>query len=333
MDLWRSVIDCRQQRELRRSEGTIIPTDLRPPLSPEHHRKLALAKRVTAIGMAVNAALASTKLIVGWIAHSTAVFADGLENIGDLFGSGLVLYALYVASRPPDKEHPYGHGRSETIAGLAVGFLLGASGILICYESVRRLRTPTELPQLFAIWPLVASVAIKSGSSFWKFAYGRRLGSAALTADAWHDGVEIISGFVALTALALTLYDPAHLAAADHWGGFAVGLIVLLTAFHVVRDTSNELMDVMPNDERIERIREVTLSTPGVLGVEKIFARKTGLQYHVELHLEVDPNMTVQASHDLATSTRFLIRDQLDWVADVVVHVEPFAPEASRPRA
>ena len=303
------------------------------PVSQEHSRKLSLAKRVTATGMAINGLLSSTKLLVGWIAHSTAVFADGLENAGDLFGSGLVLYALYIASRPPDKEHPYGHGRSETIAGLAVGFLLGASGLAICYESVRRLHTSTELPHVYAIWPLVASIGVKSGSSLMKFQYGRRLGSAALQADAWHDGVEIISGLVALAALALTLYDPTHFAAADHWGGFAVGLIVLLTAFHVVRDTSDELMDAMPNDERIARIREVALSAPGVLGVEKTYARKTGLQYHVELHMEVDPNMTVQASHDLATSTRFLIRDQLDWVADVVVHVEPFKPDASRPGA
>lgn len=305
-------------------------TGWRPSLSPEYRRKLALAKRVTAIGMAVNACLSSTKLLVGWFAHSTAVFADGLENAGDLFGSGLVLYALYVASRPPDKEHPYGHGRSETIAGLAVGFLLGVSGMVICYESLRRLHTSTALPHLYAIWPLVASVAVKSGSSLMKFGYGRRLGSAALKADAWHDGVEIVSGLVALSALALALYDPTHFAAADHWGGFAVGLIVLLTALHVVRDTSDELMDAMPNDERIARIREVALSSPGVLGVEKTYARKTGLQYQVELHIEVDPSMTVQASHDLATSTRFSIRDQLDWVANVVVHVEPFKPESSR---
>ena len=301
------------------------------PLSQEHQRKLTPAKRVTVTGMAASTSLSSMKLLVGWFAHSTAVFADGLENAGDLLGSGLVLYALFIASKPPDKENPYGHGRSETIAGLAVGFLLAASGIVICYESFRRLRTATELPHLYAIWPLVASIAVKSGSSLIKFGCGSRLGSAAIQADAGHDGVEIISGLVALTALALTLYDPTHFATADHWGGFAVGLIVLLTAFHVVRNTSYELMDAMPNDERIARIRQVALSLPGVLGVEKTYARKTGLQYHVELHIEVDPNLTVQASHGLATGTRFLTRDQLDWVADVVVHVEPFEPKASRP--
>ena len=274
--------------------------------------------------MAVSGSLSAAKLLVGWFAHSTAVIADGLENAGDLFGSGLVLYALYIASKPPDSEHPYGHGRSETIAGLAVGFLLGASGLVICYESVRRLRLPSPVPHLYAIWPLIVSIAVKTGLSLGKFRYGRRLGSAALLADAWHDAVEIVSGAVALCALSLTLYDPEHFDAADRLGGFAVGLIVLFTAFHVVRDTSNELMDAMPNDQRIDRIRRIALGAPGVLGVEKVYARKTGLQYYVELHLEVDPQMTVEDSHDLATRTRFLIRDRLDWVADVVVHIEPY---------
>jgi cation diffusion facilitator family transporter len=301
--------------------------DIIPQLQREYLRKLALAKRVTAVGMAVSGLLALTKLVIGWLAHSTAVFADGLENVGDLFGSGMVLYGLFVASKPPDKEHPYGHGRSETIAGLAVGFLLAGSGLAICYQSIRRLHTAAEIPNFYAIWPLVASIVIKSGLSFGKFKFGGRLQSAALLADGWHDGLEIISGLVALAALGLTLYDPTHFAAADHWGGFAVGVIVLATSFHVVRNTSHELMDAMPNDERIEHIRLVALSAPGVLDVEKTFARKTGLQYHVELHLEVDPQMTVQISHDLATYIRFLIREKLDWVADVVVHVEPFCRE------
>jgi cation diffusion facilitator family transporter len=295
--------------------------------SEQHLRKLALAKRVTLIGMAVSGSLSIAKLLVGWIGHSTAVFADGLENGGDLFGSGLILYALYVASIPPDKKHPYGHGRSETIAGLTVGFLLAASGLVICYGSFRRLHTPTEAPHLFAIWPMVASIVVKGALAIGKFSYGKRLGSTAIQADAWHDAIEIVSGFVALVALALSLYDQEHFAAADHIGGFVVGLIVLLTAFHVVRDTSQDLMDAMPDDERIEQIRRIALEVSGVSGVEKTYARKTGLQYHVELHLEVDPQMTVQDSHELATATRFLIREKLDWVADVVVHIEPFTGE------
>src|SRR5580692_9818516 len=99
---------------------------LSPQVNEHHLQNLNVARRVTVIGMLVSALLATSKLLVGWLGHSTAVFADGLENTGDLFGSGLILYALFVASKPPDKEHPYGHGRSENIAGLAVGFLLAA---------------------------------------------------------------------------------------------------------------------------------------------------------------------------------------------------------------
>src|ERR1700722_9471474 len=143
--------------------------------SEQHLRKLALAKRVTLIGMAVSGSLSAAKPLVGWIGHSTAVFADGLENGGDLFGSGLILYALYVASVPPDRKHPYGHGRSETIAGLTVGFLLAASGLLICYESFRRLHVATEPPQLFAIWPMIASVIVKSALAIGKFRQSKRL--------------------------------------------------------------------------------------------------------------------------------------------------------------
>jgi cation diffusion facilitator family transporter len=292
--------------------------------SGQHLQKLALARRVTLLGMAVSASLSAAKLLAGWLGHSTSVFADGLENAGDVFGSGLILYALHVASVPPDRKHPYGRGRSETIAGLTVGFLLAASGLVICYESFRRLHSASQAPRLFAIWPMVASIVVKGALAIGKFTYGKRLGSSAIQADAWHDAVEICSGFVALTALALSLYDQEHFAAADRVGGFVVGLIVLLTAFHVVRDTSEDLMDAMPDDERIGQIRRIALTVPGVSGVEKTYARNTGLQYHVELHLEVDPKMTVQDSHELATATRFLIREKLDWVADVVVHIEPF---------
>jgi cation diffusion facilitator family transporter len=118
--------------------------------------------------MAVSGTLSASKLLVGWIAHSPAVFADGLEYSGDFFGSALVLYALHVASKPPDSDHPHGHGRSETIAGLAVGILLSASAIAICYESVRRLHAGTEIPHFYAIWPMVASIVVKNLLIFWK---------------------------------------------------------------------------------------------------------------------------------------------------------------------
>lgn len=297
-------------------------------LGDQYDRKIKLAKRVATIAIALNVVLSVTKLVVGHLAHSTAVFADGIENAGDLFGSGIVLFGLHVAAQPPDWDHPYGHGRSEIIAGLAVGFLLGGSGLFICYQSLHSINETSHRPEFFAVWPMLASIFAKAGASIGKLAYGRKLQSEALIADAHHDRVEIVSGIVALTAVGLSIYDPEHFASADHWGGFAVGLFVLYTAWFVVREASSQLMDVMPEQCTIDQIRGVALRVSGVLGIEKIFARKTGLNYHVELHLQVNPDMAVRDAHAISSETRFLIRKELDWVADVVVHIEP-APEAA----
>jgi cation diffusion facilitator family transporter len=170
---------------------------------------------------------------------------------------------------------------------------------------------------------MFASIFVKAGASISKLVDGRKLRSEALIADAHHDGVEIVSGIVALTAVGLSIYDPAHFGSADHWGGFVVGLFVLFAAWFVVREASSELMDVMPEQRRIEQIRRVALRVSGVLGVEKIFARKTGLNYHVELHLEVNPGMAVRDAHAISSEIPFLVWKELDWVADVVVHIEP----------
>jgi cation diffusion facilitator family transporter len=273
--------------------------------------------------MLVSAALATAKIAVGLNANSTAVVSDGLESVGDVLTSGLVLFGLVIAAKPPDSEHPYGHGRLETLSALVVGMILIASGSLIAFRSLQRAWESQHAPAAYAIWPLVASIAVKSAMSLSKWRLGRRIRSAALTADAWHDTVDILSGTVALIAVAITLADPVRFAAADHLGGSAVGFIVIFVGIRVVRDTTLQLMDTMPEPEDMQRIREVGLSVPGALGIEKCFARKTGLQWHVDLHLDVDPAMSVFASHQIASEVRARIREKLDWVADVLVHVEP----------
>lgn len=286
-----------------------------------------LAKRVALISMLLSACLAAAKITVGLMAGSTAVVSDGIESAGDVLASGLVLFGLIVALRPPDAEHPYGHGRFETLTALAVGMLLIATGALICYGSLDRSFHSEQTPALFAIWPLIGSIVVKSGTWAAKRYYGRKIRSDALAADAWNDAVDILSGITALIALGLAVSNPGRFAAADHIGGFVVGLIVVFLGIHVVRDTVMQLMDTMPDPNLLEQIREAALSVPGALAVEKCYARKTGFKYHVDLHLEVDPAMTVHDSHAIATQARTIIRENLDWVADVLVHVEPYAPD------
>lgn len=285
-----------------------------------------LARRLAAASVIASALLAVTKIVIGLIAHSTSVVADGLESAGDVMASAVVLFGIIVAARPPDANHPYGHGRFEILAGLVVGIILAAGGTGISLRSLDRLHEFHPPPAVYAVWPLIGSIGLKSLMSALKFRYGRRLQSSSLVADAANDLVDILSGTTALLAVGLTLYDPQRFLAADHYGGAAVGLIVIFTGLRVVYDTTLQLMDTMPDPASMEQIRRVALAVPGVLGVEKCFARKTGFQHHVDLHLEVDPDMTVRESHEIATRVRFAIKEQLAWIADVLVHVEPFSP-------
>jgi cation diffusion facilitator family transporter len=282
-----------------------------------------IGQRVAIAGMVVSGSLAIVKIVAGLSGHSTAVVADGLESAGDVFASGFVLLGLTLAARPADENHPYGHGRAETLTGLLIGLALAATGALISYESLRRLGQPRLPLAAYVVWPLVASVLAKAALASVKFHYGRKIGSAGLIADAWNDTKDTGSAIAALIAVGLTLSDPARFFNADRYGGFIVGLMVVSVGVRVARETAMQLMDTMPNEGLMKQIRAVASTVPGVRGVEKCFARKTGLRYHVDLHLEVDPEITVRQSHEIAHNVRYRIREQLNWVADVLVHVEP----------
>ncbi|MGC8761135.1 MAG: cation diffusion facilitator family transporter [Bryobacteraceae bacterium] len=284
--------------------------------------------RIAVLSMAVSGALALAKIIIGYLAGSASVIADGVESAGDVLASGIVLLGLTVAARPPDRNHPYGHGRFETLTGLVTGLGLAAVGAGIVWKSLQNIGLRHAPPAVWALWPVILSVLAKSVLAAVKLRVGRRIRSSALVADAWNDSVDILSGSVALAAVALTLYDPQRFLAADHYGGAAIGCIVILLGLRVVYETSLTLMDTMPSDEMMASIRAAAMKVPGALDVEKCYARKTGLRYHVDLHLEVDPELTVRRGHAIAEEVRNRVKNELAWVEDVLVHVEPFGERA-----
>jgi len=281
------------------------------------------ARQIARTGMVVSGLLATLKIGVGLAAHSAAVTADGFESAADVFTSGLVLVGMTIAARPADDNHPYGHGRVEILTGLLLGFLLFGAGVLIAVHAWTGAGQIPVPPAAYAIWPLLISIGAKCWLVAVKYRHGRRIDSSALKADAANDAVDIVSGLVALSAVLLTLKMPDRFPRADHYGAFVVGLIVVATAIRVAYEAAMHLMDTMPDDEAMENIRRAAASVPDVAGVEKCFARKTGLKYHVDLHLEVDPEITVRASHDIAQRVRERVCERLPWVADVLVHVEP----------
>jgi cation diffusion facilitator family transporter len=271
--------------------------------------------------IAISVTLSSIKIAVGLAAHSVALVSDGFESAADILMSGLVLFGLWVAAKPADDDHPYGHGRFEILTGLAIGAVLATAGAGISWRAIAE-RNDQHTPAAYALWPLLGAVVLKAVLWTAKMRIGKKSGSVALSADAWNDAVDMCSGMVALVAVGLAVFIPG-MHAADHWGGFAVGLFVIFFGLRVVRETALQLMDTMPEGRRMDEIRAVALRVPGALGIEKCFARKTGLRYHVDLHLEVDPNLTVRDSHDIATAVRTALRKDVDWVEDVLVHVEP----------
>ena len=292
-------------------------------MSPAPMVDARTGRRVALVGVGASAALATLNIVVGMLARSTSVVATGIEFAGDVLASAVVLLGMIVAVKPADANHPYGHGRIETLAAFVVGLILTAGGAGICWGSLRHVGEIHPPPTAAAIVVLVVAIVVRGAMSAVKFRVGRRLHSASLVADAWNDTVDILAAATALTAVALAMYDSARFLAADHYGGFAVGIIMILTGVRVLRDASLELMDTMPDAGMIEGVRAAAAAVPGVLGVDKSYARKTGFKYHVDLHIEVEPSLTVAESHVIAGLVRSRIREQVAWVADVLVHIEP----------
>lgn len=285
-----------------------------------------LARRIALSGLAVSAALAVLKITVGLAAGSAATVADGVESAADVFASGLLIFGLTLAARPADRNHPYGHGRFEILTGLAIGMMLCFTGGAISYRSYLHIGHAGAPPQAFAIWPLLISLIAKGALSYYKLSIAKRIQSGALAADGKNDFVDVISGLTALAALGLTLLDPTRFADADPVGGALVGGIVFFLGLQVMWETSAQLVDTMPNDTNLAELRAVAMSVPGVEDVEKIMARKTGLRWHVDMHVHVNPMMSVRDSHIVAGTIKTELRTKLNWIENVLVHIEPFEP-------
>ncbi len=284
---------------------------------------LVAGRRIAAASVAVNACLAAAGLVVGTMGRSLTVRAAGIEFAADVVASLAVLAGFWYASRPADSNHPYGHGRAETLTGLLIGLALFVVGASIAVHAIRDMGAVHPPPALYTVWPLGVALAAKSMLMMSKVGVSRRTSSKALLADAWNDSVDVLSSLAALAALGLTLYDPVTFRAADRVGGMLVGVFVIVAGLGVVRSTSQDLLDTMPPEPLLDRVRAAACGVDGVRGVEKLFGRKTGLQYHVDLHLEVDGWISVDQGHALATQVRERIRRDVEEVSDVLVHVEP----------
>lgn len=281
------------------------------------------ALRIARVSIAAGLFLALVKITAGIFADSIAVIADGIESAGDVVASTILWLGLRMSAQPPDADHPYGHGRFEILAGQAIGAFLISSGAILGWQAIRHLSEPQTTPQAFAIWTVLLSIAIKLALAKWKQNAARKFRSAALEADSANDWLDVLSGIIAIVAVGLNLYNPQVFSHADAIGGILIAILVIVLGFQVLRQSSWELLDTMPSDAMLAEIKACALRVPGAQGIEKCLARKTGFQYHVDLHLEVHPHLTVEQAHRISGAVRAAIRSHIEWVADVLIHIEP----------
>jgi cation diffusion facilitator family transporter len=271
----------------------------------------------------MNMCLAIGKLFAGIWGHSHALIADAVESFADIFSSLIVWRSLVVAAQPADEDHPYGHGKAEPIAAAAVATMLLIAAAWIAMKATQEILRPHLGPAPFTLGVLALVVLVKEAMFRYAHWHGASLGSSAIQSDAWHHRSDAITSVAAAIGIGVALIGGRGYEAADDVAAILAALIIGWNGWRLLRPAMNELMDRTPDADLNREIRAVASRIPGVEGVEKCFVRKMGYHYYVDMHLEVDPQMTVQKGHEIAHQVKDHIRAQLPAVHDVLVHIEP----------
>ena len=284
---------------------------------------LQTAASVALLGLVINVVLASVKIVAGVIGHAYVLIADGIESALDIGGSVVIWGGLTVAARPPDETHPYGHGKAEPIAAIAValGVLAAASGLAV--ESVREILTPHHGPAPFTLVILTVVIIVKEFLFRYVNRLGRQAESTAVKTDAWHHRSDALTSTAASVAISAALVGGESWYSADDWAALFACAVIAANGVRLALPALHELMDTAPGGKIVRSIRAVASSIPGVVEVEKCHARKMGLDYYVDLHVGVDGNISVHEGHEIAHQVKSAIQQSDSRIADVLVHVEP----------
>ncbi|MDB6030326.1 MAG: Cation diffusion facilitator family transporter [Verrucomicrobiales bacterium] len=287
------------------------------------NNRLNRSLRATFLGLAVNALLAGGKLAAGILGHSQALIADAVESFADVFSSVVVWRGLVIAEAPADDEHPYGHGKAEPIAAAIVSTMLLLAAAGIAAHSIRELTSPKTVPQPYTLLVLLAVIAIKEGLFRFVAREGQAVESTAVQTDAWHHRSDVITSIAAAIGISISLLGGPTYATADDIAAIVAAGIIARNGWVLLRPALDELMDRAPSAAFHEDVRQLAASIPGVDCVEKCVVRKVGYHHFVDMHVQVDPKMSVQRAHGIAHSVKDKIRSTLPSVRDVLVHIEP----------
>lgn len=279
------------------------------------------SQKVIWITIMLNVFLSILKVTIGVLANSNAMLADGIHSMSDVGSSLGIIVGLFIAKKPEDKEHQYGHEKAETIATFMLSLLLILVGLNIGYSSIKLIFSgDVQIPGVAAIWAAIISIIIKEIQFRISMRTGKRINSDVLIADAWHHRSDALSSIAALIGIIGSRMGYSFL---DPLAGLIVSLIVVKVGVEIFIKGTNELMDESLEEEKLIKIVNAVLTHKGVKTVNDIKARKHGSMAYVDIAIAVDPDITVSEGHDIAEDVENIVYEKIDNIKSVLVHVNP----------
>ena len=287
--------------------------------------------RSAQVGMLINAVLAVIKLVAGIVGNTYALVADAVESTADIVASFVVWGGLRLASRNPDEEYPFGYGKAESLAAALVAIMLIGAASGIAFEAIREIRTPHHTPAAWTLIVLVVVLMVKYVLFRRVSEIGTDVGSTAVKADAWHHLSDAFTSAAAFIGISIALAGGPGWESADDWAALVASAIIAYNGILLVRPALHDLMDRMPGSEIVGPVRAAAEAVPHVRAVEKLTVRQAGMVYHVDIHVQADPNMSLHDAHELSGAVKAAIRRAERRVQGVLVHMEPY--EQAQPSA
>jgi len=296
----------------------------------KHDPRFAEIRKVTLIGSLVDLLLGIGKIIIGYIAYSQALVADGIHSLSDLVTDVMVLIAAKHASRDADEDHPYGHGRIETVMTVVLGATLIIVATGIAYDSITRLFSPEEIlvPTSLALVIAIISIIAKEVIYHYTMRAARRLRSKLLRANAWHSRSDAISSVIVVIGVAGSMSGLFYL---DAIAAVAVGFMIARIGWELAYSSFRELIDTALDQERVQEIENLIEGVDGVNTLHMLRTRSMGADALVDVHILVDPKLSVSEGHLISEQVRQQLMEKIEDVRDVMVHIDPEDDEAVAP--
>ncbi len=294
----------------------------------QRNERLRETTRITLIGAAIDALLGIFKIIVGYSSFSQALIADGVHSLSDLATDGIVLYASKHAHQEADDDHPYGHGRFETVATVVLGLALILVAIGIGYDAANRLLHNDLLPTPGYLALFVAFISVISKEIIFRYtmAVGNKYNSNLLRANAWHSRSDAISSIIVIVGIVGSMFGLWYL---DSLAAIGVALFIAKIGWDLLSESTQELVDTSLEPERVEAIRKAILDVDGVDTLHVLRTRRMAGEALVDVHIQVNPTLSVSEGHYISEGVRTTIIQQIDEVSDVMVHIDPEDDESS----